>query len=134
MIQKMLNRINLDGLGITASLACAIHCAVLPLLFNSFPLLGVNIINNHAFEYFMIALAFVIGVTALRHGFKKHHHKPAPFVLLSIGFGFLIVKEILSVHQTWLVIPAVIFIVSAHFYNYRLCRKANHCHANDCNH
>jgi hypothetical protein len=25
-------------------------------------------------------------------------------------------------------------IVSAHFINYRQCRKADHCHTSDCNH
>lgn len=127
-------KINWDGLGITASVACAIHCAVLPLLFTSMPLLGVDIIHNKGFEYGMIALAFVIGVYALRHGYQRHHHSAAPVALLSAGFIFLILKEILPNHQTWMVIPALVFIVSAHYYNYKLCQKAKHCHADDCAH
>ena len=43
-------KINYDALGITASLACAIHCAVLPLLMTSLPVFGINIINNYFFE------------------------------------------------------------------------------------
>lgn len=127
-------KINWDGLGITASVACAIHCAVLPLLFTSMPLLGVDIIHNKGFEYGMIALAFVIGAYALRHGYRKHHHSAVPVALLAAGFLFLILKEILPNHQTWMVIPALVFIVSAHYYNYRLCQKARHCHADDCAH
>jgi hypothetical protein len=51
-------KINWDALGITASLACAIHCAVLPLMLTSLPLFGINIIHNAIFEYSMIGLAF----------------------------------------------------------------------------
>lgn len=127
-------KINWDGLGITASVACAIHCAVLPLLFTSLPFLGVDIIHNKAFEFGMIALAFVIGVYALQHGYRKHHHSKTPMLLLAMGFACLLLKEILHAHQTWLVIPALVFIVSAHYYNYRLCQKARHCHSDDCNH
>ena len=43
-------KINYDALGIAASVACAIHCAVLPLLMSSLPILGINIINNVFFE------------------------------------------------------------------------------------
>ncbi|HEX7905671.1 MAG TPA: MerC family mercury resistance protein, partial [Chitinophagaceae bacterium] len=54
-------KINWDALGIGASLACAIHCALLPLLISSLPLFGMDIINNETFEISMIVLAFGIG-------------------------------------------------------------------------
>lgn len=127
-------KINLDGLGITASVLCAIHCAVLPLLFTSLPLMGKDIIRDKTFEFGMIGLAFVIGCTALFHGFRKHHHRLAPFLLLAAGFFFLILKELLLVHHVWMVIPALGFIVSAHYANYSYCQRAKHCHADDCNH
>ncbi|MES2645394.1 MAG: MerC domain-containing protein [Bacteroidota bacterium] len=128
------SRINLDGLGIAASLVCAIHCAVLPLLFTSIPLMGIDIIKNKAFEYGMIGLAFVIGSYALYHGYRKHHHRLIPFSLLIVGFVFLFLKEALPKHHVWMVIPALVFIIAAHFSNYQYCKKAKHCHADDCNH
>jgi hypothetical protein len=42
----MSKKINWDALGIATSLACAIHCALLPLFLSSLPLFGVNIIEN----------------------------------------------------------------------------------------
>jgi hypothetical protein len=66
-----MGRINWDALGIGASLACAIHCAVLPLVLTSLPLFGINIIHNNFFEYFMIGLASVVGTYALWHGHKN---------------------------------------------------------------
>lgn len=127
-------KINYDALGITASLACAIHCAVLPLVLSSLPIFGINIINNYFFEYGMIALAFVVGLYALYHGYKKHHHKFLPTLLFTAGISFLLLKEIFHDYHLWLLIPAVTLIVAAHYLNYRLCRKANHCHSGDCDH
>ena len=51
-------KLNWDALGITTSVACAIHCAVLPLFFSVLPLFGINIIHNIAFEAVMVMLAF----------------------------------------------------------------------------
>ena len=131
---QLMNRINWDTLGITASVACAIHCAVLPLFLSSLPLFGINIINNTIFEGGMILLAFAIGSYALWHGYKQHHHRLVPLFIFSFGFIFLVLKEFFIVYESWLLLPAVLMIVSAHFLNYRLCRKANNCHAEDCAH
>ncbi len=127
-------RINWDALGITASLACAIHCALLPLFLSSLPLFGINIIHNTAFEAGMIVLALCIGSYSLYHGYKKHHHSLLPLVIFSSGFIFLVVKQFFVHYETWLLIPAVTLIVSAHLLNYRNCRVHNHAHADDCNH
>jgi hypothetical protein len=127
-------KINWDALGVGASVACAIHCAVLPLVYTSLPLFGVNIIHNRAFEWMMIVLALIVGINALWHGFLKHHHSKWPVVLLLIGFAFLISKEWMPGYHTPMVVFALGFIVSAHYLNFRLCRAANHCHKDDCDH
>src|ERR1043166_3502321 len=127
-------RINWDTIGISASLACAIHCALLPLFLTSLPLFGINIIKNQSFEIGMILLAFGIGVSALYHGYKKHHHKWIPLIVFSVGFLFLVMKQFIIEYETWLLIPAVSLIVFAHLLNFRFCRQANHCHSGDCNH
>lgn len=130
----MNSRINWDALGISASLACAIHCAVLPMVYSSLPLFGVNIIDNVFFEYFMIALAFGIGAFSLWHGYKKHHHSLLPLAVFSLGMMLLLAKQIWHQYQIPLLALAVILIVTAHFRNYRMCRVHNHAHADDCNH
>lgn len=130
----MRSKINWDALGISASVICAIHCAVLPLFMASLPLFGVNIIENVAFELGMIALAFVIGVYSLRHGYKFHHHKKLPLLLFATGIFFLILKQVYLQYHALLLVPAVICIISAHLVNYRYCRNHNHAHADDCDH
>ncbi|BDQ12875.1 membrane protein [Sediminibacterium sp. TEGAF015] len=134
ILQLMKIKINWDALGIVASVACAIHCALLPLFLSSLPLFGVNIIENIHFEYFMIGLAFILGTYALYHGFKKHHHSWWPVILFTAGILLLILK--VNFHQLeWvLLIPSVGCIVVAHFLNFRLCRKHDHAHSDDCSH
>jgi divalent metal cation (Fe/Co/Zn/Cd) transporter len=127
-------KINYDALGIAASSACAIHCAVLPLLLTSLPILGVNIINNIGFEIFMIVLAMGVGLYSLNHGFKRHHHQKLPMVIFIGGMIFLLLKQVLHAYQLWLLIPGVSMIIAAHYLNYRQCQKANHCHKEDCAH
>ena len=130
----MKQKINWDALGIGASLACAIHCALLPLFLSTLPLFGMNIIENPGFEVGMIVLAFVIGSYSFYHGFKKHHHSWRPFLVFSLGFIMLVLKQVFHEYQLWLLIPGVILIISAHLINYRSCRIHNHAHSDDCNH
>lgn len=127
-------KINYDALGIAASVACAIHCAVLPLVLTSLPVLGTNIIDNPGFEYLMIIIALAIGSYSLWHGYRKHHHRLLPLLLFFSGMALLFMKQAWHTYQLWFLIPAVALIVSAHLLNHRYCRKANHCHSSDCGH
>jgi hypothetical protein len=127
-------KINWDAMGVTVSVACAIHCAILPLAISSLPLFGINIIENNYFEYGMIALAFVVGSYSLYHGFKKHHHRWLPFILFSLGIFFLVTKQIFHDFHLWLLLPAVILIIASHFLNFKFCRHHNHAHKEDCDH
>ncbi|HMH33491.1 MAG TPA: MerC domain-containing protein [Puia sp.] len=119
-------KLNLDALGIAASIACAIHCAVLPLIVSSLPILGINIIHNRAFEFGMILLAFCVGSYSLAHGYRKHHGRFAPFLLFSVGIGILLAKQQWHQYELWFLPFAVVFIIAAHILNFRLCRISLH--------
>lgn len=120
----MTTKINWDAMGIATSVACAIHCALLPVLLSSLPLFGINIIHNRLFEWGMIALAFLVGSYSLFHGFIKHHRSFIPVLLFSAGFILLLLKQAYHQYENWLLVPAVILIITAHYYNYRLCHKS----------
>ena len=134
MVKALAKKINLDALGISTSLLCAIHCAVLPLFFTSLPVFGFEILQDKTFEYGMIAVAAIIGISALRHGWKRHHHKKLPLGVFVTGLLFLIFKEIFPSREFLFLIPAATLIISAHFLNFHFCRQAKHCHTSDCNH
>jgi len=120
----MFSKINLDVLGITASVLCAIHCAVLPLVLASLPVLGINIIHNVYFEYGMILLAFLVGSWALLHGFRRHHGRLIPLLLFTGGLLLLVAKQIWHAYELRFLPFAVVLIVGAHVLNYRLSRPA----------
>ncbi|HTE28131.1 MerC domain-containing protein [Flavitalea sp.] len=127
-------RFNWDAMGVATSLACAIHCAVLPLVLTSLPVFGINIIENMNFEYFMIFLAAGIGSYSLLHGFRKHHHSFFPLIIFLVGIGFLFAKQVWHDFEYWLLPIAVVFIIVAHLLNYRACRIHDHAHKEDCDH
>ena len=116
-------------LGIATSIACAIHCALLPLIIGTLPLFGVDIIHNVAFEWGMIALAFAVGAYSLYHGFMKHHRSYTPFYLFSAGILFLISKQIFPSAEYVLLAFAVLLIIAAHFLNFYYCHKSKVCNS-----
>lgn len=125
MVAKLKKRVNWDAMGVIVSIACAIHCALLPIFLTSLPLLGVNIIHNQLFEVVMIAIAFAIGAQALYHGFKKHHRNILPIALFISGMICLLAKQVWHTSELLFLVPAVLLIVSAHLINYRHCRVAH---------
>ena len=133
-MKERIRKINWDAIGISTSVACAIHCALLPLFLSTLPLFGVNIIHNTAFEATMILIAFGIGSYSLYHGYRRHHHSLIPLIIFAVGIILLALKQLFIHYETWLLIPAVTFIVVAHLLNYRSCRVHNHAHSEDCNH
>src|SRR5450755_4228664 len=114
--------INADIFGIGTSIACAVHCAILPLFLSGLSVFGVNIIHNFWFEPGMILLAFMVGMFSLRHGFMRHHRSPLPFFMFSVGMFFLFAKQFWHVYELILLPFAVILIISAHIFNFRLTR------------
>lgn len=118
-------KLNWDTVGITTSILCAIHCALLPIIVTTLPVFGVNIIHNGFFEWGMIGLAFVVGSYSLFHGFIKHHRSFIPVAIFSAGFLCLVLKQFYdgSLSLVFLFI-AVACIISAHYYNYRLCHRS----------
>ena len=129
----MNTKINWDVLGIAASIGCAIHCALLPVVVTSLPIFGINIIHNSLFEWGMIALAFSIGIYSLLHGYVKHHQNYKPIIIFTGGCLFLLLKQFFHPIEIWFLIFAVPLITYAHFYNYRLsqrskCSSSHHKH------
>jgi tetrahydromethanopterin S-methyltransferase subunit C len=117
-------KFNWDAVGISTSLLCAVHCALLPLIASSLPLFGINIVHNSFFEWGMISLAFLIGCYSLFHGYIKHHRSLMPVLIFATGFIFLVLKQFAESLQLAFLAIAVILIISAHFYNFKLCTQS----------
>ena len=124
---NFIKRINPDFMGIATSVACAIHCAFLPLVISSLPVFGINIINNSPFEWMMIVIAFIVGYFALIHGYQRHHKNMKPLLVFTSGFIFLILKQFFYKYEFHFLAPAVSLILYAHFLNFRYCAHFRAC-------
>ena len=71
--------INLDKLGMTASLLCAIHCLALPLLISAGLIGGLNWFNHGFTEWSLIILALLIAGKSFLHSYWNQHHSILPY-------------------------------------------------------
>lgn len=124
-----LRKLNLDVLGIGASLICAVHCALLPLLMTVLPLLGLEMFKNEKLEYGLLSFTFLVGCTSLFRGYRYHHHYAKPLLLFALGFVLLLTGHFLA-EDHWepvLVAAGALLIVIAHVWNLRECRQCRIC-------
>ena len=117
----------LDHIGMTASTLCALHCAVVPLMLTFLPLAGLGFLTNPLFEWGMITLALLLGVSSIFMGYLRTHRRGLPLLLLLIGFALIILGHVYL--QTWaeaIVVPAGGLIIAlAHFLNYKFVEKCS---------
>ena len=84
MIKKQVGK--LDRLGMFVSIACAIHCMLLPFL-TIFSTLGVvSMIQSFWFEWGIVVLAIIIACKALGSGIRIHKNS-LPLILAVLGFA-----------------------------------------------
>lgn len=110
---------------------CAIHCAVVPLLFTSLPLIGLGFLTRPWIEWGMIVLALLIGVYSIGLSFLRNHRKPMPLILLVAGFFIIIPGHafLTGVTESFIVPVGGLTIALAHYVNYRyvgVCRREPH--------
>ncbi len=118
---------NLDRIGITASVLCAIHCAAIPFLLTMLPLWGLEFMADERVEMAMIGLSLVIGVWSLVGTYRKNHHKIAPVLILIAGFlliglGHFIGNQPL---EPVLIPLGGLTIAAAHVLNLRLLKSCS---------
>jgi hypothetical protein len=130
----------LDNVGMTASVLCAIHCAVVPMLITTLPLIGLGFLANPFLEWSMIIFALFIGFYAIGLSYFRTHHKPLPVFLLIAGFLIIIIGHLFVTgwHEALILPIGGLLIATAHFFNFRytgMCKQGdslfhlNHKHA-----
>ncbi len=116
----------LDRIGIVASCACAVHCAVMPALLGVLPLLGLGVLADERTEWTLIAVSFLIGAASLLPSYFRHHRRATPLLLFAAGLTFIVAGRIVfedSVRlETSCVVCGALLIASSHFVNRRLCQ------------
>jgi hypothetical protein len=115
----------------SASLACAVHCAVLPLLLAALPAIGLAWLDSAWVDWTMVALAAVIALRAHRGGYTVHRR------CLPIGVavaGLLIIITTICVFKGsashhYIQASGAVVVASSHFLNRHWCRNCVACSA-----
>lgn len=73
-----------DVFGIGLSVLCAIHCLSVPFLMGVLPLVGLDFVADHEFEWVMMSFIFIVAGWSYVNGYRRHG-KVGIFVFLAIG-------------------------------------------------
>lgn len=109
------------------SIACAIHCAGLPLFITSLPLIGMEFLTNEWIEISMIVLSVIVGTWALT-GAYSIHKSFVPLTMLTLGFVLIGSGHLIENLESALVPLGGLSIAGAHYGNWRLSRHYCHDH------
>lgn len=116
-----------DRFGATASLLCAVHCAVLPFVLALLPALGLSFLADHGFERGFVAFASVLATWSIGSSYRRHRRPQAlwllPPALASLWLGAFIIDDRYGpgMHAA-LVAMGGVLLACAHLANLRLAR------------
>lgn len=126
VMKSFIKPAKLDQWGMTASVACAVHCAALPFFISILPLWGLGFLAYSWVEAGMICLSLFIGIWSLSVSYPKHR-KATPLLVLVAGFGCIAAGHYFMESLEALLIPFGGFtIAGAHFINWKYSRSCNH--------
>jgi len=110
-----------DGIAVSASLLCLVHCLALPMIAVSLPALGVFMTHSLFIHALLLALALPLGIWALARGRQRAGWSP---VLLGLA-GFALMGSALVLTEPaerWITIAGVSLVAVAHWRNWRAGR------------
>ena len=77
-----------DWLGVSASIACAIHCAAMPVVLMMFPMTGLGFFADESFHQFMVFACLLLAAVAFIPGLRVHR-RLLPSGLAGIGLAMI---------------------------------------------
>jgi uncharacterized membrane protein YfcA len=108
----------LDRFGAAASLACAVHCAAMPMLVGLLPI--------------VVGLSLCVGIWSLLLSYARKHRHWRPLLIFAFGASLIIAVRLLAEEGSRLEAPAMVagalLIACAHMVNRRLRRRCATCH------
>jgi len=134
----------LDKAGMIASITCAIHCMIMPLIVTLLPIFGLSLFATEEFEWILLMISAMLGVTSLCFGFRKHKSFRA-FSFLGIGLTFLVIGRLAHEHVSHFrvftfdiyllfLVAGAILVALSHWLNNKLCKSCLPCHSSGCEH
>ena len=130
----MINKFKIDGLAISLSFLCAVHCLFMPSFIILAPSLLSISFDNEFIHYLILALAIPISIFALSTGYKAHKSLSMIFIgflglsilLFAVLFGNNLFGEI---GEKGLTLFGSVIVASAHYRNLKVCKELDcDCH------
>jgi hypothetical protein len=135
----MRKRVELDQVGAVASIACAIHCAILPIAISLSAAGVISFLDNEPVEWGFVLLAGVVGTVSAWRGYRRHGNKTVAAVLAAAAIGLVLAtisRHGADAHHpsrllAWIFPLIGLTIATAHIVNLRLCRACKGCEAHE---
>jgi hypothetical protein len=118
-----------DRAGMSASIACAVHCALLPVALAVLPALGLAWLDSPWVDWSMVVVALWIALRAHRGGYRLHQRcLPAGVALAGIVIivaAMCLLKGSASHH--YVQASGAVMIAGSHLLNHRFCKTCATC-------
>lgn len=115
----------------TASLLCAVHCALMPLVITLLPLIGLAFLANEWVEWLLLGASGALGVSSLCLGYRAHGRR-RPLAVLATGLALVALGRAAHAghwrpYDVTLLVVGGFTIATSHYLNRRLCRSCHAC-------
>jgi hypothetical protein len=128
MNDHFFSRPHTDIWGFAASMACAVHCGMLPFVLTMASMSGLRWLSQPWIEVGFILLSFSIAVIAIGKNFGRHKHILLAIKVVSAGFALILLAHIIGGLAEYVIAAAGgATIASGHILNWRLARKSECC-------
>jgi uncharacterized membrane protein (UPF0136 family) len=126
----------MKNVGMWASIVCAIHCTVVPLLTILIPTTGIYLFINENFEFFLLALSLLFNITNICFGYRQHKSNKA-VAMLALGLFLFVVGRLLHNHNhhsgfqfdlfnLFMIVGGLLMAISS-FMNDKMCKHCKTC-------
>ena len=122
--------------GMWASLICAIHCTLLPLLLILVPTAGIYLFINETFEFILLGISLLFNISHLCFGYRQHKSNKA-VAILALGIFIFIAGRLMHNHSedhkihfdmfNMFMIAGGLLMALSSFVNDKLCHHCNSC-------
>ena len=128
----------IDKAGLVASLLCAIHCAILPVLLLIFPIISLSFFVTEMLEFIFLTISLVLGLLSVCFGVKTHKNWNI-LLYISTGFTFILVGKLMHNHHSHnifsfvniLMVCGGLMVAFSHYLNNKLCNACKVCNKNE---
>lgn len=118
----------LDTIGTCLSLACAVHCMLMPFVITLLPLLGLGLLAHTEVEMSLVVVSVSLASISLCWGTRIHKKRRVLFLILAAIFLFWMAGfEAHGLQEGLFFAFGGICLALGHYINSRLCRSCKDC-------